>query len=145
MLFRSYFKFKQFTVWHDKCAMKVGTDGVLIGAWVNLNNAKRVLDVGAGTGLIALMTAQRCDAEIVGIEIDENASIQAKENVSSSPWANRIAIENIDYNDYTSNELFDVIISNPPFFENSLKSNQANRNTARHDISLSFAQLISKT
>ena len=140
-----YFKFKQFTVWHDKCAMKIGTDGVLIGAWVNLDNAKRVLDVGTGTGLIALIVAQRCNAKIVGVEIDVNASIQAKENVSISPWADRISIENIDFNNYNSNELFDVIISNPPFFENALKCENNKRSLARHCVSLSYEQLISKS
>ena len=79
-----YFKFKQFTVYHDKCAMKVGTDGVLIGAWADVSRAEKILDVGTGSGLIALMIAQRCDASVLGIDIDEDAVIQARENVMAS-------------------------------------------------------------
>ena len=87
-----YFKFKQFTVYHDRCAMKVGTDGVLLGAWAQVDNARRVLDIGTGTGLIALMTAQRSQAHIMGIDIDEKAVEQAEENVKASPWKERICI-----------------------------------------------------
>lgn len=81
-----YFKFKQFTVFHDRCAMKVGTDGVLLGAWVQVDTAKRVLDIGTGTGLIALMVAQRSAACAVGTDIDGEAVEQAMENVNASPW-----------------------------------------------------------
>lgn len=81
-----YFKFKQFTVFHDRCAMKVGTDGVLLGAWVQVDTAKRVLDIGTGTGLIALMVAQRSAACVVGTDIDGEAVEQAMENVNASPW-----------------------------------------------------------
>ena len=85
-----YFKFKQFTVCHDRCAMKVGTDGVLVGAWAELPEEGRVLDLGTGTGLIALMAAQRCQAPVCGIDVDEAAVEQALENVAASPWADRI-------------------------------------------------------
>ena len=84
-----YFKFKQFTVCHDRCAMKVGTDGVLVGAWAELPEEGRVLDLGTGTGLIALMAAQRCQAPVCGIDVDEAAVEQALENVAASPWADR--------------------------------------------------------
>lgn len=139
------FKFKQFMVCHDKCGMKVGTDGVLLGAWVNVGKAKRILDVGTGTGLIALMLAQRCDAEIVGVEIDASAAIQAAENVSKSPWSSQISITHSNYNDFHFDELFDLIVSNPPYFELSVKSQDEKRNLARHTDSLSFHQLISKS
>ena len=88
-----FFQFKQFTVWHDRCAMKVGTDGVLLGAWADAENASRILDVGTGTGLIALMLAQRKPlARITAVEIDEEASEQARINVAHSPWAERIDV-----------------------------------------------------
>ncbi len=88
-----YFRFKQFTVFHDQCAMKVGTDGVLIGAWADCSLSERILDVGTGSGLIALMLAQRNpQAEITAIEIDKVAAEQAKANVTHSPWADRIAV-----------------------------------------------------
>jgi len=87
-----YFKFKQFTINQDRCAMKVGTDGVLLGAWANCENAKTVMDIGTGTGLIALMIAQRSKAMIEAIEIDQEASIQAQENVDKTMWADRIKI-----------------------------------------------------
>src|SRR5512145_181511 len=81
-----YFSFKQFTVYHDQCAMKVGTDGVLLGSWTSLENASRILDVGTGTGLIALMLAQRSSVIVDGVEIDEKACLQARKNAESSPW-----------------------------------------------------------
>ena len=89
----SYFRFKQFTVWHDKCAMKVGTDGVLLGAWAETESLQKILDIGTGTGLIALMLAQRNPlSQITAIEIDKAAAIQAEANVARSPWTNRIQV-----------------------------------------------------
>ena len=117
-----YFQFKQFTVWHDRCAMKVGTDAVLLGSWIHVENAQRLLDVGCGCGLIALMAAQRCpEGKIVAIEIDPDAAQQAKENVQSSPWADRIQVIQEDFAKFTDENKFDVIFSNPPYFANSLK------------------------
>ena len=95
-----FFRFKQFVVWHDRCAMKVGTDGVLLGAWTEVGHARKVLDIGTGSGLIALMIAQRSNAEIVGIDIDAVAVGQAAENVKSSPWGNRVKIEQADITDF---------------------------------------------
>ncbi|MBP1593508.1 MAG: putative O-methyltransferase [Bacteroidetes bacterium] len=137
-----YFKFKQFTVWHDKCAMKVGTDGVLLGAWADVSNANSVLDIGAGTGLVALMIAQRCNAEILAIEIDNNAAIQATGNKDMSPWGERISIIQADFKTFESNTKFDVIVSNPPYFSNSLLPPDIKRSTARHTNELSYYELF---
>ena len=117
----SYFDFKQFRVYHDRCAMKVGTDGVLLGAWAPTNQATRILDIGAGSGLISLMLAQRSKATIVGVELDEAAALQARENVEQSRFASRIEIVNADILHYTSEAKFDLIVSNPPFFNDALE------------------------
>ncbi len=139
----NYFQFKQFRVYQDKAAMKVGTDGVLIGAWSKLENARSILDVGTGTGLLALMAAQRNkNAEIVAIDIDEDACQQAYENFQDSPWADRLTIVHSPLQDFHSDIIFDNIISNPPYFQNSQKSNKQNRNLARHDDSLSLNELL---
>ncbi len=139
-----YFQFKKFKIIQEKSAMKVGTDGVLLGAWVNLVNVKSALDVGAGTGLLALMLAQRSNAEITGIEIEKNAAEEAIENVKTTEWANRISIRNISFQEFaeTTKEKFDLIISNPPFFSNSIKSKNQNRTIARHNDLLPFSSLI---
>ena len=137
-----YFQFKQFTVWHDKCAMKVGTDGVLLGAWANVSHAKSVLDIGAGTALVSLMIAQRSTAQIVGIEIDKDAASQAEENIEQSPWKERISIENIDFKNYKSKQRFDVIVSNPPYFSDSLLPPDKQRSAARHTNELPFYTLM---
>ena len=88
-----YFSFKQFTVYHDRCAMKVGTDGVLLGAWADVVSARNILDIGTGTGLISLMMAQRCNARIRAVDIDADAVEQARGNVAASPWQDRIEVE----------------------------------------------------
>ena len=139
-----YFQFKQFVVWHDKCAMKVGTDGVLLGAWTSIQGAHRILDIGTGTGLVALMLAQRSlsDSYIVALEIDVAAAEQAKENVSRSPWKNRIEVLQTDFIFYHSAEKFDVIVSNPPYFVDSLACSDQQRNTARHNNSLTYETLF---
>ncbi len=139
-----YFRFKQFTIFHDKCAMKVGIDGVLLGTWTPVGNARKMLDVGCGTGLIAMMLAQRSEAEITCIDIDENAVLQAIENVRNSPWPNRIAVLQNSFQDFASisTDRFDLIISNPPYFVNSLKAPDENRTAARHTDSLTHEELI---
>lgn len=138
------FHFKRFDVFHDRCAMKVGTDGVLLGAWVNLNDETRILDAGTGSGLIALMLAQRSRAEIVAIEIDRSGFEQASENVARSPWAERIKVIHEDLMVYKSSEKFDLIVSNPPFFRKSLKAPIKVRTLARHDESLTWDHLVEK-
>ena len=139
-----YFKFKQFTVFHDRCAMKVGTDGVLLGAWVQVDTAKRVLDIGTGTGLIALMVAQRSAACVVGTDIDGEAVEQAMENVNASPWKNRICICRKDVMQMNGEEYgsFDVIVSNPPYFVEEVRCPDERRDTARHTGNLTFGNLL---
>jgi len=139
----SSFRFQQFEVFHDRCGMKVGTDGVLLAAWVQPSNARRILDVGTGSGLIALILAQRSAAEIIGVEFDTAAANQALENAKNSPWSDRIHIVNEDFRTYKE-DFFDLIVSNPPFFQNDLKAPALLRNQARHDVTLSHVELISK-
>lgn len=139
-----YFRFKQFTVFHDQCAMKVGIDGVLLGAWTSVENAKKILDVGTGTGLITLMLAQRSNADIIGIDIDPQTIVQATENINNSPWINRIQIIETAFQNYsiTSFDRFDLIVSNPPYFVNSTKTPDKNRTAARHTDGLTHEELI---
>ncbi|MDD2248042.1 MAG: methyltransferase [Proteiniphilum sp.] len=140
-----YFRFKQFVVHHDKCAMKVGTDGVLLGAWSSVANAKSILDVGTGAGLIAMMVAQRnpC-AKIMAVDIDMDAVKQAKENVINSPFSGRIDVELIDFRMFAKSrqERFDLIVSNPPYFSNSFLPADSHRTTARHSVSMSLEDLL---
>lgn len=140
----NYFKFKQFTIIQNLAAMKVGTDGVLLGAWANCTESKKILDIGTGTGLIALMLAQRCNAIIDAIDIEENACSEAKSNVTASPWQNRINVFHTSVQDFAKQAdlKYDLIVSNPPFFDNSLKAGYNERSTARHTDSLSTSELF---
>ncbi len=139
------FQFKQFTIHQDRCAMKVGTDGVLLGAWVDLTNKKKLLDVGTGTGLVALMMAQRLgDVDITAIEIDEDAAIQANENVQDTPWKDRVGVKHCNFLSYSTIQKFDGIVSNPPYFANDLISPDKQRTLARHNNHMSYAELINK-
>lgn len=124
--------------------MKVGIDGVLLGAWAMVEPSTKILDIGTGTGLIALMLAQRCNAEIIAIDIEPNAVLQAKENVGNSLWTNRITVLETSLQDFseTTIEKFDLIVSNPPYFVNSLKAPSENRSTARHADALTHEELI---
>lgn len=123
--------------------MKVGTDGVLLGAWAPVESSKRILDVGTGTGLISLQLAQRnSDAIITAIEIDEAAAGQAKENVARSPWSNRIEIVCCDFRNYASKEKFDLIASNPPYFIDALRCPDEQRRLARHTGELNYELLF---
>lgn len=140
----NYFKFKKFTIEQDGCAMKVGTDGCLLGAWFCCEGCHRILDIGAGTGLISIMAAQRCNAEIVGVEIDCTAAEKAAENVKNSPWSDRIKIINTDLQKYHPTLPFDCIVSNPPYFTNSLKCDNEQRTLARHNDSLTPKLFFSK-
>ncbi len=139
-----WFRFKQFTILQEKSAMKVGTDGVLLGAWTNAGNARNILDIGSGTGIIALMMAQRFSSDIVAIEIDKDSFDEACLNIEQSRWKDRIRLIHEPVQDFATNckTKFDCIVSNPPYFVNSMKSNIKSRNTARHTGSLSFYELF---
>lgn len=140
---RGGFTFKQFHIDHSRCAMKVGTDGTLLGAWATLPpHAKKILDIGTGSGLIAIMAAQRHPtAKITAIDIDKDCVMQATENAVASPWAERIEVIETPLQEYSPEEKFDVIISNPPYFADSMHSPDRQRTTARHTASLSFKEL----
>ncbi len=142
-----YFKFKQFIVYQDKCAMKVGTDGVLLGAWAGVENADKVLDIGTGTGLIALMLAQRSNATIDAVEIDPDACEQAQENINHSAWADRIHIIHQSFQDFSkaTTTKYDLIVSNPPYFQNSLTAPRENRAKARHNTELQLTDILNGT
>lgn len=142
---KSHFKFKHFTICHDRCAMKVGTDGVLLGAWTEVaQNASRILDIGTGSGLIAIMLAQKCNADISGIDIDSDAIGQAIENGENTCWSNRLHFLQDDILKYRPHSGFHLIVCNPPFFENALLSPDEKRSKARHCDSLPFDELIRK-
>ena len=141
---RNSFTFKQFEVQQDRCAMKVGTDGTLLGAWAEMGRPDgRLLDIGTGTGLMALMMAQRYpETRVTAIDIDEMAVSQAKENVMRSPFADRIEVLLADVNTFEPTEMFDSIVCNPPFFNNALVCPDNQRTQARHTLSLSYRQLM---
>ena len=134
-----YFQFRQFRIRQQRCAMKVGTDGTLLGAWAQMLMARgRILDIGTGTGLIALMMAQRFpDASVVGIDIDSEAVAQAQENVEESPFAQRITIRQADVLQFDDEGKFDAIVCNPPYFVNALTCPDQQRTTARKAIHMS--------
>ena len=140
------FQFKQFIIHQDKTAMKVGTDGVLLGAWTSINPCPNsVLDIGAGTGLIALQLAQRCDAQIIdAIEIDDNAFEQAVANFELSNWSDRLFCYHASLEQFTQEmeDKYNLIVSNPPFYNDTFKSDNDARNKARFTSSLSFQELI---
>jgi tRNA1Val (adenine37-N6)-methyltransferase len=139
-----YFQFRQFIVHQQRCAMKVGTDGTLLGAWAAAPSVKcRILDIGTGTGLIALMMAQRFpESEVIGIDIDPEAVAQARENVRLSPFSEQITIEHQDLMKFIDTDGFDVIVSNPPYFVDSLECPDDQRTMARHTVSLTYDGLI---
>ena len=137
------FKFKQFAVVNDRSAMKVGTDGVLLGAWCPVDGAQRVLDVGTGCGVIALMVAQRNPTAVIdAIDIDHDAIEEATVNLGHSPWSERLTAIEGDFNEWTTGESYDLIVSNPPYFTGGVLPEGDSRTTARHTASLSYRQLI---
>ena len=138
----NWFKFKQFTVYQESAAMRVGTDGVLLGAWTDHPTPLRILDIGSGTGVISLMAAQRwSEARIDAIDPDLGAFEQSRSNFEQSPWGNRLAAHHIDLQHFDSAP-YDLIISNPPYFVNSLKNPDSAKSTARHTDSLPHNELV---
>lgn len=145
----SPFKFKEFTIQQDKTAMKVGTDGVLLGAWCSVADyPDTILDIGAGTGVIALMIAQRSDAMTIdAVEVDENAYEQTVANFEESDWGDRLYCYNATFNEFAEEiaeeeETYDLIVSNPPFYTDEFETEDDARNKARFTSSLSFEELI---
>lgn len=141
---KNSFQFKQFTVYQDLCAMKVGTDGTLLGAWADAPlKAARILDIGTGTGLIALMMAQRFpEAQVVGVDIDPDAAAQAAQNVGDSPFSDRIMINREDATKIDDKAGYDAIVCNPPYFVDSLTCPQDQRTLARHAAGLNYDSLM---
>lgn len=143
----TWFQFKQFTIHQEKSAMKVCTDACLFGAWVakkleeNKINADKILDIGCGTGLLSLMVAQKCEAQIDAVEIEKDAFEQAKGNISLCDWKLRINIHHSSVTNFKSSKKYELIICNPPFYENQLKSNNGARNKAMHATKLSYLEL----
>jgi tRNA1Val (adenine37-N6)-methyltransferase len=140
------FQFKKFTVQQDKTAMKVGTDGVLLGAWAPIDNhPNTILDIGAGTGLIALMLAQRSNAQqIDALEIDEDAYEQATDNFENSPWNDRLFCFHAGLDEFVEDpeDEYDLIVSNPPFYTEDYKSEDASRDLARFEEAMPFEELV---
>lgn len=146
------FQFKQFTVNQDRCAMKIGTDGVLLGAWAKIDNQPfNILDIGSGTGVISLMLAQRSEAPTVdALEIDPDAHEQSVENFENSPWGDRLFCYHAEFTEfvaemYEEEETYDVIVSNPPFYTEEVSSGDTKRDQARMTSSLPFEDLIEGT
>jgi tRNA1Val (adenine37-N6)-methyltransferase len=138
------FHFKQFSVRHDRCAMKIGTDAILLGVWAEVPKEGRILDVGTGTGVIALMMAQRTPGAMIdAIEIDEAAASQAAENFAASLWKDRLSVYHTSLQNYKPTRKYDLIISNPPFFEKPQQAATTSRSIARHMDTLSINELIS--
>lgn len=143
------FVFKEFSVDQDRCAMKIGTDGVLLGAWTSINhNPFSVLDIGAGTGILALMLAQRSHAETIeAIEIDDAAFEQAAENFEDSPWGDRLFCYHAGFNEFVEeiDDKYDLIVSNPPFYSENYKTDNPQRDLARFTDALPFEHLLHGT
>ena len=144
-----YFQFKQFTIYHDRCAMKVTTDACLFGSWCAMDiendaknkGVKNAFEIGSGSGLLSLMVAQKTDCIIEAIEIDEEASQQGKENVAASPWKKKITVIADDVLAFDFSKQYDIIFSNPPFYENELASGNLKKNTAHHSLGLKLSAL----
>ncbi len=138
----SHFTFKKFSVNQEKSAFKVGTDGVLLGAYADITGANRILDIGTGTGLIALMLAQRSEALIVAIEPDHDSFIQSCENVDRSTWKERIKLVETSLQEFRSDTRFDLIVTNPPYFSDSLKNPDQRKSLARHNYTLNSSDIL---
>lgn len=143
----NHFSFKQFTIHQERCAMKVCTDACLFGAWVanragKEDSIKNILDIGTGTGLLGLMLAQKNTASVDAVELDAGAAAQASENFNTSPWKERLQVFNSGIETFDCSKKYDLIISNPPFFEDDLKSVNEQRNAAMHSTTLNLEALL---
>lgn len=139
------FQFKQFSIQQDKCSMKVGTDGVLLGAWADVENTTRILDIGTGSGLIAIMLGQRnTTAQIHAVEIDDLAYTQAVDNIKNAPWADRLTAFHQSIQDFAGaqKQEYDLIVSNPPFFTGGTFSFNQDRNSVRHTVKLPHGDML---
>lgn len=141
---RKPFQFKQFSIHDEKSAMKVGTDAVLLGAWTNPKRSKSILDIGTGSGIIALMMAQKSDAKIEAIDIDFDSIQEANTNFNNSPWSDNLYARHIPFLDFVkqTNKKYDLILSNPPYFNNSLKSPSDKKNLSKHASTLPHKELL---
>ena len=142
---RTPFRFKQFSVQDENSAMKVGTDAVLLGAWMNPTNKKSVLDIGTGSGIIALMMAQTSDAKIEAIDVDYDSIQEAKMNFKNSPWSDNLVAIHSSLTNYVkqSKKKYDLILSNPPYFNKNLKSSSDRKNLSKHTLTLTHEELLS--
>jgi tRNA1Val (adenine37-N6)-methyltransferase len=139
----NYFNFKQFSIRQDNSTFKVGTDGVLLGACSDISGVRSILDIGSGTGLISIMLAQRCDAEITAIEPDHASYVQSCENVSQCLWSERIKVVHTTLQDFDQEQVkFDLIVTNPPYFTDSLKNPDPRKSAARHTDSLTPDEIL---
>jgi tRNA1Val (adenine37-N6)-methyltransferase len=142
------FRFKQFSINQENCAMRINTDSIILGAWTNFNEAKKILDIGTGTGILALMAAQNNNTALIeAIEIEENAYHQAKQNVKNSLWKNRISVIHNDINIFSTRCKcqYDLIITNPPYFTNALTNHKKEKTIARHTTKLNYQDIIKTT
>ena len=138
------FHFKHFSLYHDRSTMKVGTDAVLLGAWAEVQPTDWVLDIGTGCGILPLMLAQKGIAKVHAVDLDEASALEAAENFQASQWSRQLFAFHADIRKFTMQCIYDLIISNPPFFINSYKSDTDRKNQTRHtDTSLSFVELAS--
>lgn len=137
-----YFSFKQFTVRQDRCAFKVGTDGVILGAYADVDGKNRIVDIGSGTGLIALMLAQRSSGEITALEPDGDSFTQMCENFSNSKWGRRLSAINSSLQEFWPQEKFDLVVCNPPYFINSIRNPDDRKSAARHNDTLSHDDIL---
>lgn len=139
------FYFKQFSIYQERCTMKVGTDGVLLGAWADVTEVKTALDIGTGSGVIAIMLGQRAPETLIhAVEIDSEACAQAQENMQNAPWADRLTAFNSAIQTFaeSQSQTYDLIVSNPPFFSGGTFSNNQDRNSVRHTIKLPHGDLL---
>lgn len=138
-----HFRFKQFTIRQDRCALKVSTDGVLLGAWTDHRGVRRILDIGTGTGVLALIAAQRNGQALIdAVEIDPASAGQAKENVAASPWADRVNVHEADIRHWGAGQRYDLILCNPPFYKGHPASSNRRAANARHEGALDLEALL---